>query len=635
MAALVRKLDWAATPLGALAAWPPSLRSAVDICLDGGVARFVWWGSELVQIYNDVALPIMGTRHPAAFGVPARQAWHDAWEALGPLVERILVTAEPAVQEDLPMVSNREGACEPAWYSFYCSALRNEAGAVAGLFITVVETTAKVQAQAAQRESEARLTLLSEQTAVGLSEIAPDARFLAVNAELGRIVGRSPQAMRSLAIADVAHPDDVAAILEATVQVLARGGPARVEMRYLRPDGTLVVTQNSVTRLVAGQEHGPRLFLVTEDLTARREAEAALRESEARLSAIADLVPDLLWSSDPQGRANWTNGRWSEYTGQGEQQALGEGWTAAIHPEDLPRILARWRRATDRRLPLVTECRLRRHDGPFRWHLMRAAPLRDGQGRIVRWFCSATDIQEQRSARDSLERHVKERTRQLEQAVELRRELLARMEGLQDDERRRIARELHDSLGQFLSAMSLSVVAFQQCLTDSAALDHLANLRSLLESVDRELDRIVFTLRPTALDDGGLGEAVTAYVATWSRLADVPVDLLLRGLDEARLSPRIEAAVFRVIQEALTNVAKHAGASSVSVSVERLHRQLVASVEDDGAGFDHAEAQPLEQGRPSWGLLGMKERIEVLGGTFVIESSAGAGTTVLMRVPLA
>jgi signal transduction histidine kinase len=91
--------------------------------------------------------------------------------------------------------------------------------------------------------------------------------------------------------------------------------------------------------------------------------------------------------------------------------------------------------------------------------------------------------------------------------------------------------------------------------------------------------------------------------------------------------------VFRVIQEALTNVAKHAGASSVSV--ERLHRQLVASVEDDGAGFDHAESQPLEQGRPSWGLLGMKERIEVLGGTFVIESSAGAGTTVLMRVPLA
>jgi hypothetical protein len=121
MAALVRKLDWAATPLGALAAWPPSLRSAVDICLDGGVARFVWWGNELVQIYNDVALSIMGTRHqapgtrhPAALGVPARQAWHDAWEALEPLVERILATAEPAVQEDLPMVPNRGGACEPA-----------------------------------------------------------------------------------------------------------------------------------------------------------------------------------------------------------------------------------------------------------------------------------------------------------------------------------------------------------------------------------------------------------------------------------------------------------------------------------------------------------------------------------------
>jgi signal transduction histidine kinase len=278
----------------------------------------------------------------------------------------------------------------------------------------------------------------------------------------------------------------------------------------------------------------------------------------------------------------------------------------------------------------VCEHRLRRRDGEYRWFLSRAEPLRDAAGRVALWFGSATDIHEQRTARDLLEQRVLERIRALEQASEVRRLLLARVETLQDDERR-IARELHDSGGQGLSAMLLSLASCRRHVGDAAAVEHFTRLQQLLEATDHELDRIVFTLRPTALEDGGLGDAITAYVGTWSELTSQPVDLLVTGLEGRRLPAQVEAAVFRVIQEALNNVAKHAQARSVSV--ERLGRQLVASVEDDGVGFDTEPAEPLDGNRPSWGLLGMHERIEAVGGSFTVESRVGQGTTVLLRAP--
>jgi signal transduction histidine kinase len=137
------------------------------------------------------------------------------------------------------------------------------------------------------------------------------------------------------------------------------------------------------------------------------------------------------------------------------------------------------------------------------------------------------------------------------------------------------------------------------------------------------------------LEDCGLGEGVEAYVQTWSELTGVAVDLELQGLDNIRLPAQVQASTFRVVQEALTNVAKYARASQVSVSLARHKRHLVATIEDDGIGFDAADATTPAPSRVNWGLLGMQERIEALDGSFAIESKPGAGTTVLWRVPLA
>ena len=163
MAGLVRAHDWAATPLGPAEAWPQSLRTAVDTCLGSGFASFVWWGRDLVQLYNDAALAIVQAKHPAAFAAPAREAWSDVWEVVGPLVEGVVGTGEPVLGEDMAMVPERgDPRGEVAYFTFCYSALRDEAGAVAGMFITAIETTAKVRSEAARREGERRLKEVAE-----------------------------------------------------------------------------------------------------------------------------------------------------------------------------------------------------------------------------------------------------------------------------------------------------------------------------------------------------------------------------------------------------------------------------------------------------------------------------------------
>jgi PAS domain S-box-containing protein len=142
-------------------------------------------------------------------------------------------------------------------------------------------------------------------------------------------------------------------------------------------------------------------------------AQEARRTSEQRFRTVVDLVPDLLWSNQPDGRVDWFNQRWSEYTGLDDSEALGDGWMAAIHPDDLPTTRVLWRQSLRSGKAVVHEHRIRRHDGQYRWHLLRTQPVRDAQGRIERWFGSATDVHDQRIARDLLERRVQQRTGEL------------------------------------------------------------------------------------------------------------------------------------------------------------------------------------------------------------------------------
>lgn len=221
----------------------------------------------------------------------------------------------------------------------------------------------------------------------------------------------------------------------------------------------------------------------------------------------------------------------------------------------------------------------------------------------------------------------------LKQAEAARADLLGRLVTAQEEERRRIARELHDSLGQYLAAMSFGLQAVRAEVTGPAA-DRLGRLADLSKEIGQEVHRLALELRPTSLDDIGLQAALENYVEQWAERAHVPVDFDGRGLDPTELPWELATAIYRVVQEALTNILKHAGATRVSVILDRRSDHLLAIVEDDGRGFDPDALLAARPQGGGLGLIGMRERIAVFGGAVQIESSSGAGTTVFVRVPL-
>ncbi len=222
-----------------------------------------------------------------------------------------------------------------------------------------------------------------------------------------------------------------------------------------------------------------------------------------------------------------------------------------------------------------------------------------------------------------------------------RADLQRRLATAQEDERRRLSRDLHDTVGQTLTALALGVRAARAAVPPSSpALAALGQVERLTDDLGRQLHELATRLRPTALDDLGLEAAVRQLVADWSARTGVATDFQAIGLTDRRFPLETETALYRVAQEALTNVAKHAAARRIAVVVGRNDDHAVAVIEDDGIGFDPdgdgrnppSVAVPGERGR--LGLLGMRERVALAGGVLEVESARGQGTTVIARIPL-
>jgi signal transduction histidine kinase len=215
-------------------------------------------------------------------------------------------------------------------------------------------------------------------------------------------------------------------------------------------------------------------------------------------------------------------------------------------------------------------------------------------------------------------------------AERTRTELLARLVFAQEDERRRIAREMHDQFGEHLTALGLGIGTLKDACGDRSDLrGQVDALEALAQRLDHDVDRLVWELRPTALDDLGLRAALANYIQDWSKRTGIAVDLHTSGLLDHRLPSGMETTLYRIAQEALTNVAKHARATHVEIILERREEAVLLIVEDDGVGFEPGDTDTVGRGL---GLLGMRERAALVGASLQIESAAGKGTTVFVRM---
>jgi PAS domain S-box-containing protein len=284
----LRAIDWAATPLGVPEGWPLSLRTAVSICLGAGVPMCLWWGPRRITFYNDAATPLVGERHPAALGVPGPDGLGPLWQSIEPAIEQVMTTGQPGRIERLAIAGRAGGREEHA--SGTLSPLAGGEGSTEGVFCTLrhggsgMDSTAPTEGRwDPLRDSEAKLISLFTRAAVGLSELSLDGRFLRVNDELCRLLGRPRGELLRLAVQDVTHPDDVAPSFAAVARVVETGEPASIDKRYLRPDGGEVIANSTVTRLDGPDGRVRTLLAVTVDVTGRARVEAALSENETRL----------------------------------------------------------------------------------------------------------------------------------------------------------------------------------------------------------------------------------------------------------------------------------------------------------------------------------------------------------------
>jgi signal transduction histidine kinase len=262
------------------------------------------------------------------------------------------------------------------------------------------------------------------------------------------------------------------------------------------------------------------------------------------------------------------------------------------------------------------EYRIVRHDGEERWVHARSRVERDASGRPLRVLGVGMDI----TARKQSER----------ERDDLRRRLMR----AQEDERLRLARELHDETGQVLVAAMLDLKRLEP-ETNRQGREILRRLRSQLDKMDASLNRVARELRPTAIDDLGVAKGLAAHISGWSERFAIAVDFHCLNVDLDALPADVGTVLFRICQEALTNIAKHArGATDVGITVDRSGRVLRLTIEDNGCGFD--PAAPAGEGEPRTGLgiAGMRERLALIGGELLIESSSGVGTTIFVRIAL-
>jgi PAS domain S-box-containing protein len=503
------------------------------------------------------------------------------------------------------------------------------------------------------------LQAVAEAADLAVWELDLETGSLRTSASLHRLLGRdaAPPLWTAKVLEEHLFPDDVPKFRRAMARA-AEEGLLRCEVRVRHRDGRIGWIAMS-GRVIEGR----RLAGVLQDATQRKGSEPLLQERDAQFSAMFDTSSVGMAQADPMsGRLLRVNNCLCSMLGYADEQLLGRRLESVMHPEDR----AAHRQGMEslvrgEQKVLETELRLLRRGGGIVWSHISFNVIRDAGGLPLRVAAVLMNITERKLAeqalldreaeldqvRESLEQRVDERTTALADANAVQRleisersrseqqvrELLERQVQAVEDERSRIARELHDTLGQHLAALAIELRAVVESEQPSPSMRRrLVKIRALMRRMEDELDRLSYELRPLALDDLGLDDALRSHAQAWAKESGIPIDVHTHGLRTGRLAPVVETTVYRVVQETLTNVRKHAGASRVGLIVERRPGELRVVVEDDGEGFDAANVVS-ERGR-RLGLRGMAERARLVAGHLEVESVAGRGTTVYLSIPL-
>jgi PAS domain S-box-containing protein len=345
-----------------------------------------------------------------------------------------------------------------------------------------------------------------------------------------------------------------------------------------------------------------------------KQAERVLRESEKRFRLMADSAPSLIWVSGTHKLRTFFNQRWLEFTGRSMEQEVGNGWVSGVHREDVEKCIGPYSAAFDARLKFEMEYRLRRNDGEYRWILDYGVPRFEPDENFCGYIGSCIDITERKALEESLHG------------------LTGRLFSAQEEERSRIARDLHDDFSQRMVLLILELEELSQMppVSESVQLGSVLKMLTDTRELATDLHALSHELHSSKLEHVGLISALNGLCREIGEKHQIEV-LFLSGECPHTISKEVALCLFRVTQEALANVIKHSETKNARVELTSNEHGIQLRITDSGKGFVTGEQNPS----PGIGMIGMRERLRLVGGRLFVRSEPLKGTEIVAEVPLA
>ena len=446
-------------------------------------------------------------------------------------------------------------------------------------------------------------------------------RIEEVNAAAARLLGRSPADLVGASLQTYLSDHYVGALLDMVAQTRATGVTRESQLELSVRDGH---TRNVKVHVQAFEAQGrTRYRMAMLDVTATRRAHLALRRAADEMRDLYQNAPCGYHSLDPEGMVVQINDTELRWLGYGRDEVVRRMKLTELTPEHCrAEFEAAFASLKEGGKVRDLQIEFRRKNGSTFPALLSSTALVDSHGQFLESRASVFDISRRKAAEEEASRYAQRLKGMTRRAAEV-----------QEAERRALGRELHDRVGQNLTALNINLNIVKRALPPAAESSIRARLEDSLALVDRTVEsmRDVMTeLRPAVLDDYGLAAMLRWYADEFGRRTGLQVGVA--GQDPTpRLAPAVERTLFRIVQESLTNIAKHARARRVTLELKPGVECFCLSVADDGCGFDPASSEQATN-HHGWGLMIMRERAEAVGGEVRVESGAGRGTRIVVEV---
>jgi PAS domain S-box-containing protein len=601
-----------------------------------------------IRRMNPVAEALTGWTEQDARGRPLAEIFRivdeDTGRALDWSIQQVLDEGRAI---DLPgkiLLVRRDGSTCPIADSN--SPIRDQSGAVLGAVLVFRDQTHERAVQRQLADDARRLHILFDQAQDGIALVSNGA-LVQANRQFANLIGRTPEEAARCSVWDwdvnFDTPEKYLAAFPGNLRT-----PERIETRFRRKDGTLIDVELSITpHELDGRSVN---FCIVRDVSERKRAEAELRRSEQEFRDFAEFIPQIAWILGGAGETVYVNGRWAQYTGRVSADSTGSDPWSAIHPEDLAQTLEAWERARQAGHQFQTEHRLRRHDGVYRWFAVSGMPLRDADGRIVRWLGTTSDIDDLKNAEVLLERKVEERTRELVAA----RDEASAANRAKDIFLATMSHELRTPLNSIIGFTDLMLDGLSGPLTE----DQRRQLSIVSKSGHQLLGLVSDVLDISKIERGQLDlrlERLPLRALLEEEWPAFAVEAAKQGLAVAAELPDAAVTVLgdqrrvkQAVNNLLTNAVKYSdrGMITLRAGVEGAFARI--EVQDTGLGIPAEELakifQPFHRvpgpkGRlregSGLGLAITRRLIVLMGGEVGVQSEPGRGSRFSFTLPLA